>query len=313
MAPADRAAPPPPSVDLARAEGSVAHVLAAATNRLRLAGSPSPRLDAEVLVAHVLGRDRAWVLARPEYAVTDAAAAQLHDWVARRSRGEPVAYIRGFKEWLSLRIRVDERALIPRPDTELLAETAMAEIARRLAEDLRPLVTWDVGTGSGAIPVALGLRFRTAITLGRIRLLATDASSAAVSLARENVDAHGLADLVELRVADLLAPAGRELPRPDVLVANLPYVASDEVDRLPVAASFEPRSALDGGADGLDVIRGLLAQLPAGLAPGGVALLEVGAGQADDVARIAAVHSLREVSRARDLAGVERVVAVGRG
>jgi release factor glutamine methyltransferase len=277
--------------------------------QLREARSPTPRLDAELLVAHAFGRDRAWLLAHPEAPVNDEAADQLDGWVSRRAQGEPVAYIRGFKEWFSLHVRTDRRALIPRPETELLVEAAIAEIVERLARDSRQISVWEVGTGSGAVILALALRFRTAVALGRIRLAASDASADALELAAENLAAQGVGGLVSLACADLLDPAGRTLPLPDVVVANLPYVASDEVDERCGSLRYEPRGALDGGRDGLDVLRRLLEQLPR-MADDGVALLEIGAEQAPAIVELALPGTL--VSFTPDLAGIERVVRIAR-
>jgi release factor glutamine methyltransferase len=284
------------------------------TRRLRRSNSPSPRLDAELLVGHAVGRDRAWLHAHPESALPAEALPALEEWVARRERGEPIAYIRGYKDWLSLRVRTDRRALIPRPETERLAEAAIEEIAARLTSDgaghaTRPIVAWEVATGSGAVALALALRFRAALRLRRLRLLASDLSPDALELASENLEAKGVSSLVSLVLADMLEPAGFRFPRPDVVVANLPYVPSADVGRLPVAASFEPRAALDGGDDGLGPIRRLLAELPERLAPAGTVLLEVGAGQAADVAAAARRIGLpMEIDTLPDLAGVERVV-----
>jgi release factor glutamine methyltransferase len=290
-------------------------LVVAATERLRHAGSPSPRLDAELLVAHAFGRDRAWLLAHPESPLEPGAAAQLTAWVDRRAAGEPIAYIRGFKEWLSLRIATDRRALIPRPETELLAEAAIEEIAARLVRDDAPdapIAAWEVATGSGAVTLALALRFRTAATLGRVRLAASDISAEAVELGSENFAAHGVGGLVSLGCGDLLEPPVLPAPlRPDVVVANLPYLTSDEAASGEGSLRHEPRAALDGGVDGLDVIRRLLAQLPGRLAPGGAALLEIGAGQADAVREL--VDELPVDATAgtlRDLAGIERVVRI---
>src|SRR5918992_5401311 len=184
---------------------TVGGALAAATNRLRAAGSETSRLDAEVLLAHIVRRDRTWLLAHPEAPLHDRAGYEAA--VARRATGEPVAYIRGFKEWRSLRIRTDARALIPRPETEVVVEAASAEIAVRLGRQ-GTTVAWDLGTGSGAIALALALDFRDALADGRLRLIATDASPEALELAAENLAAHGVADAVQLAEADLLAPAG---------------------------------------------------------------------------------------------------------
>jgi release factor glutamine methyltransferase len=286
---------------------TVGDALVAARAHLGDAGSPTPRLDAEVLLAHVLGRDRSWLLAHPE-----ASLDELEGWtdaLARRASGEPIAYIRGFKEWRSLRIRTDARALIPRPETELLAEAAIAEIATRLTRDHAPIVAWEVGTGSGAIAVALALRFRPAALLSRLRLVASDLSPEALELAAENLAAHAVDAVVDLACADLLAPAGATLPRPDVVVANLPYVPSAEVEAGAGSLAHEPRQALDGGSDGLDVVRRFLADLPSRTAPGASVLLEIGAGQADAVRGLAPAGA--SVTTTADLAGIERVVRIG--
>ncbi len=300
----------PPAETLRSADRLVTDAAA----RLRATGSPSSRLDAELLVSHAFGRDRAWLHAHPEATLEQPGGELLDGWLARRAAGEPVAYIRGFKDWFSLRLRTDPRALIPRPETELLVEAAISEIAARLVRDAEPIVAWDVGTGSGAVALAVALRFRAALTLRRLRLVASDLSADALELAAENLAASRAADLVTLAAADLLEGAGRDpLPRPGIVIGNLPYVRSAEVELGTGSLAWEPRGALDGGADGLDVVRRLLAQLPGALDRDGVALLEIGAGQADAVR--AAVDELpmrAAVTALPDLAGVDRVVRVAR-
>ena len=289
-------------------------LMLAATERLRAAGSPSPRLDAELLVAHAFGRDRTWLHSHPEAQLEATELAALAGWLERRAAGEPVAYIRGYKEWLSLRIATDGRALIPRPETELLAEAAMGEIAARLVRDDAPIAAWEIGTGSGAVAVALGLRFRQALALGRLRLGASDISAEALELAAENLAAHGLSGLVSLGCGDLLDPPVLPAPQqPDVLLANLPYLTSTEVAGGFGSLRFEPSLALDGGADGLEQLRRLLSLLPARLADGGVALLEIGQGQADAVRSLVSdLPMVADVSALPDLAGIERVVRIAR-
>lgn len=284
---------------------SVGSALTRATRRLRAAGSPSPRLDAELLVAHVMGRERSWVLAHPEVALPDPAV--LDELVERRADGEPIAYLRGFKEWRSLRIRTDARALIPRPETELLADAAVAEIERRLARG-DDVVAWEVATGSGAVTLAVAMEFGEAIGAGRLRLVATDLSPDALDLVALNLAEHDVAELVDLAPADLLAPAGDALPVPDVVIANLPYVASAEVDERHGSLGFEPRIALDGGPDGLDLLRRLLGQLRERTARGSVCLLEIGIGQAPAVQSLAPEGA--SVHVVPDLAGLDRVVRV---
>jgi release factor glutamine methyltransferase len=285
-----------------------------ATDWLRAGGSPSPRLDAELLVAHAFGRDRAWLHANPDEALGAVELAELAGWLERRAAGEPVAYIRGYKEWLSLRILTDPRALIPRPETELLAETAMDEIAGRLVRDDAPIAAWEVATGSGAVALAVALRFRQALALGRLRLGASDMSAEALELAAENLAAHGVSGLLTLGCGDLMDPPVLPAPQqPDVLLANLPYLTTEEVATGGGSLRYEPALALDGGADGLDHVRRLLALLPARLAAGGVALLEIGQGQAGQVrALLADVGLEADVSVLHDLAGIERVIRIQR-
>jgi len=285
---------------------TVGAVLAESTHRLRMTGSPTPRLDSEVLLAHVIGRDRSWLLAHAEAGVDEEAGVAFETALERRATGEPVAYIRGFKEWRSLRIRSDARALIPRPETELLAEGAIGEIAARLTHDDEPITVWEVATGSGALAVALALRFRSALVLGRLRLIASDVSPDALDLAAENLAGHGVANLVTLACADLLQPVGGTLPRPHVVVANLPYVPSAEVDAGHGSLGHEPRMALDGGPDGLAILRRLLGSLPSKVARGATVLLEIGGDQVDAIRSMAPSGALPTV--VRDLAGLDRVV-----
>jgi release factor glutamine methyltransferase len=306
---------PPLAGSVAReAARDAAALLAEASEVLRDAGSPSARLDAELLVSHAFGRDRAWLHAHPEARLEAGDIARLGEWVTRRASGEPIAYIRGFKEWLSLRIATDRRALIPRPETELLAEAAIDEIAARLVRDEAQIAAWEVGTGSGAVAVAMALRFRTALALGRMRLGATDVSPEALELASENLAAHGVAGVVSLGLGDLLDVTVLPAPQqPDVLVANLPYVRSAEVAAAPGSLRFEPALALDGGADGLDVVRRLMAELPLRLAPGGVVLLEIGHDQVEAVRQAADGLPIPvRSSSLPDLAGIQRVVRIER-
>jgi release factor glutamine methyltransferase len=305
--------PPEATAGAALAPAPAGRVVALVATALRAAGIPSPRLDAELLVGHAFGRDRAWLHAHSDAELGPAEAAELTGWVQRRVAGEPIAYIRGFKEWLSLRIATDARALIPRPETELLAEAAITEVAARLVRDDAPLRLWEVATGSGAIVLAVALRFRTAIALGRLRLAASDISAEALELAAENLDAHGVGGLVTLACGDLLDPAAFPDGKPDLIVANLPYLTSAEVAASFGSLAWEPPHALDGGADGLDLLRRLIAGLPDALPADGVALLEVGQGQAPAVRELVAQLPMRaSIATMADLAGIERVVRVAR-
>jgi release factor glutamine methyltransferase len=302
---------------LATAEELRAGVLMArVAARLSDAGSATARLDAELLVGHAFGRDRAWLHAHPDAALDLESRGELEGWVARRAAGEPVAYIRGYKEWFGIRVATDPRALIPRPETELLAESAIAEIAARLVRDDRAVLVSDVATGGGAVALALALRFRTAIALGRVRLIASDLSADALELASENLAAHRVDSLATLVLGDLLDGIDRVDDPPaavDVVTANLPYVTTAEVELGTGSHAFEPRVALDGGADGLDFVRRLIAQIPDRLAPGGVAMLEVGAGQAGTVGAMAgSMRPPTAVTLLPDLSGIERVVRIAR-
>jgi release factor glutamine methyltransferase len=303
MSPADTQALP----------GTAGAALADAVSRLRDAGSPTPRLDAEILVSHALERDRAWLLAHLDEPMPARARADLVGWIVRRVASEPVAYIRGFKEWYGLRVATDPRALIPRPETELLAEAAMTDIAERMGRDRRPILAWEIGTGSGAVSVVLARRFRSALALGRLRLVASDVSPDAVELAAENLAAHGVDRLVTVAVTDLLDPVGSVAEMPDVVIANLPYLRSDEVATGLGSLGWEPAAALDGGPDGLAPIRELVARLPSRLAGDGTAFLEIGEDQAEPIRVMAeALPGAWSVSTMRDLAGHERVVRLRR-
>jgi release factor glutamine methyltransferase len=307
--------------------GTIGSSLVAATERLRAAGSETPRLDAEVLLGWAVGADRTAIVAHPDAPVGEEAAARFQEAVDRRAAGEPVAYIRGLKEFHGLAFGVDARALIPRPETEALVDDAVAVVMDKLTRRAGeagggpqaggdPIRVADVGTGSGAIAVAVAVALRQRrVAMGRnVTMVATDESEDALDLARENAVAHAAADGMRFVAADLLPePLPEDAPF-DVILANLPYVRSDAIDGLPVAASFEPRTALDGGDDGLGVIGRLLARLPNVLANDGVALLEIG-GDQGDAARAAVAAALPgwRSSLSNDLGGLPRVLRVEHG
>jgi len=295
--------------------------------RLRDAGSETARLDAELLLGDAIGVGRTVILAHPEAPVGVDAAARYRAGLARRATGEPVAYIRGMKEFFGLAFSVDRRALIPRPETERLVELAESEVRRRLpvvrgGAD-RPTRVVDVGTGSGAVVVALAVALRRLGAIDRVALVATDVSDDALDLARENAVAHAVADAIAFELGDLLAgssvatQAGPGLAtddrRFDVVLANLPYVRHDALPGLPIAASFEPPIALDGGRDGLAVIERLLGELPAALTEDGVALLEIGADQGEAIVdRCASVLRGWRCTVETDLAGLPRIARIAR-
>ena len=289
---------------------TIAQYLAWADERLRDT-SATPRLDAELLLAYALGWGRARLIAEGRQMVDEDRAAVFRGLVERRAELEPVAYLVGHKEFYGLDFLVDRRVLVPRPETELLVDLALA-FARRRTNDQRPttsganaarrssLAIVDVGTGSGCIAAAL------AAHLADAAILAVDSSADALAVARQNVDRHGVADRVRLVQGDLLEPLGEAV---DLIVSNPPYTILDQID--PGVRRHEPRGALDGGPDGLTIYRRLLAQAPDKLRPGGALLLEIGATQGADVADLARPHFPNANIRVhKDLAGLDRVVAI---
>ncbi len=264
-------------------------------------------------MASILGIDRTGVLAHPEAPVGDGSAARFAEVLTRREAGEPVAYLRGVREFLGLAFVIDERALIPRPETERMVELAETEIARRLisaprTRDAPPIRIVDVGTGSGAIAVALAVRLRRRRMLSEVDLLAVDDDADALDLAKENAVGHAVADQMRFAEADLIP--NWELPF-DLVLANLPYIATEDLATLP--AQFEPRHALDGGPDGLEVIRRLVAILPEVLLERGVALLEIGSDQGPRIVDLAdALPGHWSCTVEPDLAGLPRVARIER-
>mgnify|MGYP001828968534 FL=1 len=264
----------------------VGEQLASATQRLSASGSESARLDAEVLLAYVLGIDRSGLAAHPEAVLGSGQLETFEGYLQRRLEGEPVAYIRGLKEFYGTAITVDERVLIPRPETETLVELALARITADLTGAPRPngsepYRVWDIGTGSGAIPVAIALELRRRRYGEAVHFHVSDISGEARDVATVNVVSHGLAHLFVFAEGDLTEVAPPPPAPVELLTANLPYIPSGLMPGLPVAASFEPAGALDGGADGLDLIRRLLPALPEVVAAPGAALLEIGGDQGD--------------------------------
>ena len=285
-------------------------------DRLRAAGSETPRLDAELLLAYSVGVDRTAIVAHHDAPVGTDAAARYAASIDRRAAGEPVAYIRGLKEFHGLAFVVDHRALIPRPETEALVDAGQDEVMRRLtasdrSADAPPIRIADVGTGSGAVAIALIAALRRRRAHQEVAVLATDASADALDLARENAVGHAVADQLRFLETDLLPP---DVADPfEILLANLPYVRSDAMAGLPVATSFEPALALDGGPDGLRVIARLLARLPDAVAPDGVAFLEIGADQGEAILELVDAELPGWTCVVRpDLAGLPRVAVVGR-
>jgi release factor glutamine methyltransferase len=272
------------------AAGSVRDALGAATAALEAAGCETPRLDAELLLAEASGRDRFRLAADSEAGVDPVSARRFGEMVRRRIRREPVAYILGRRGFRRIELAVDRRVLVPRPETELLVEVAL---------ELRPRRVLDVGTGSGAVALAV------ADELPGAEVLATDTSAPALELARENAARLGLAERVAFEHASLPAGGGEF----DLLVANLPYVSEADYRTLqPEIGRYEPREALVAGPTGLEAIERLLGNLAAAPVDAGALALEVGAGQARAVAELVRRAGYETVEARRDLAGIERVV-----
>lgn len=295
-------------------------VIQAGSERLRVAGSDTPRLDAEILLAYAIGVDRTAVIAHGDAPVGPGAESSFLRSLERREAGEPIAYIRGLREFHGIVIVVDPRALIPRPETEALVDRALVEIMTRLTlgSPSGPGIVGrcrviDVGTGSGAIAVAIAVALRKrGVPPDEVALVAVDVSAEALELARENAVGHAVGDRLVVQAADLLPPRSTSEPW-DVVVANLPYIRSDALAAAPHPTSFEPALALDGGPDGLAIIGRLFEQLTTSLAIDGVALLEIGADQGHAIVDLAAARLPSwSCTVVPDLAGLPRMAVMQR-
>jgi release factor glutamine methyltransferase len=275
---------------------TIRDILDDAKERIALV-STSAGLDAQLLLAAVLDVSRAHVIAHPEKPLTGEQARRYEALIRRRELGEPVAYLLGRRAFYDRDFRVTPAVLIPRPETEHLLEIAL-DFARA-----RPSLTAvDVGTGSGALAITFAANVPTA------SVYATDLSTAALAVARSNAAEHNVD--VTFYQGDLLLPLLERGIKVDLLMANLPYVPADELPFLPVS-TFEPRLALDGGPDGMSVVRRFLAQVDAVCNPGAELLLEIGAGQgalALDIVRAAFGERLALLQLHHDYAGHDRVM-----
>jgi release factor glutamine methyltransferase len=261
--------------------------------------SESPARDASVLLSHLLGESSEYPYLHPEIVLTKEQENRYRSLVERRRNGEPVAYIRGYQEFMGLRFSVDNRVLIPRPETELLVEKVLSILG-----DRRETVVADVGCGSGAIGLSLA-------KLGGYQVVLTDSSSEALSVARFNADNLEVSSNVSFLHGDLLVPlysrgyAGRL----DALVSNPPYIPDGEMASLPKEVGFEPQSALDGGPGGLRYIRRLVEDAGNLLKDAGWLVIEIEAGQGAAVRRLLADHNWENISISPDYAGKDRIAA----
>jgi release factor glutamine methyltransferase len=280
-------------------------LLREATEYLAHKGISSPRLDTEVLMAHVLGCRRIDLYLRHDQPIAAVELDRFRESIRRRSQREPVAYITGNKEFWSLVLEVSSHVLIPRPETELLVEVTLGALRGFAGEGRAPLRLWEIGTGSGAVAIALARESGE-----EVRILATDRSREALSLARANARALGVEDRVTFRPGDLFQAAEPGDARFCAIVSNPPYVVSSQIQHLePEIRDHEPREALDGGPDGLAVIRAILQGAPDWLEPWGGVLLEVGADQRGPVEGILGEsNAWRNWEWHRDLSGKDRVL-----
>ncbi len=287
-------------------------ILTAAAHRLTSAECETPRLDAEVLLAHVLDRDRTWLYTHPQIPLEPDQLDRFETLLHRREQREPVAYLTGRKEFFGLEFEVNPHVLIPRPETELLVETALRIYDLRFTiYDLnlkskivnRKSKIVDVGTGSGCISIALAKH------LPEATVTAIDLSPQALGLAQQNARRHGVADRIIFLLGDLLQPLAEPV---DFIVSNPPYVSRPDLAMAdPEVGRYEPRLALDGGGDGLEVVKRLLFEAASKLKPGGSLLVEIGSSQGQIVSQIAKKYfSYADIRLAQDLAGLDRLLVV---
>lgn len=260
---------------------------------------PSARTDAEVLLASALGMARIDLYVRYDQPLTEAELSQYKSMIKRRIRREPVAYIVGMKEFWSLNLRVCGAVLIPRPETECLVEKAL-----ELLPENEALNIFDIGTGTGAIALAL------ASERPRCRILASDISMDTLRVAVDNARDHDLSARVLFLCGNSCLPLKQDDPRLDMILSNPPYIRSAEIEHLqPEITCYEPRTALDGGPDGLDCIRDIIGSAHRFLKPHGYLLLEIGYDQREDVVQIAeSVGWYEPASFDKDYSGHDRVV-----
>jgi release factor glutamine methyltransferase len=287
-----------PSLDSSISVGGARRALA---RMFAAAGLDTPALDARVLVGHALGLDHAGLTAAAERVLDPAERERIAAVASRRLAREPVSRIVGMKEFWGLPLRVNPVVLVPRPETETVVATALAALDRD-GDRARPLRIADIGTGSGALLLALLSELPNAFAIG------TDLSSVALALARDNAQRLGLSERAAFVACDFAAALAGPL---DLIVANPPYVTSAELAQLaPEVRDHDPSLALDGGPDGLRAYRALAADAPRLIGTAGHMVIEVGAGQADAVASLFASQQPLDVTAARDLAGMSRALHI---
>jgi len=274
------------------------------TSILQQAGIEEAVGEATVLLCHVLRLGKAEIFAQPERTLSGGELTLLDGLTARRLRHEPSAYITGHREFFGIDLLVDPRVLIPRPETETLVEAAIEFGRSWVARNQRRMLAADIGTGSGAIAIAL------AVHIPEVLVYAVDISPGALDIATLNVRRHGLDDQIILMQGNLLEQINQKL---DLIVANLPYIRGGELAGLqPEVYLHEPMVALDGGDRGTDVIEAMLRQVPGKMAPGGALFLEIGAGQEERLTPIVRdILPGSDVTLVKDLAGIDRCMRIG--
>ncbi len=263
--------------------------------------SDTPALDASVLIAQIIKKPRTWVMAHPELALTSEQQKQLDDSLARLEGGEPLPYVLGIWEFFGLAFQVTSDVLIPRPETELLVEKAIAWLQK--CPSGRTVA--DIGTGSGAIAVSI------AVNVSNVHILATDISPAALEVARWNAQKNHVSEKIEFLECDLFpTQSGLDARAFNLICANLPYIPTETLHHLPIFGR-EPTLALDGGKDGLDLYRRLFSLAPKWLAPHGKMLLEIESTQRTKILSIANnMFSNSEIRLHQDLLGLDRLLEI---
>ncbi len=281
---------------------TILEAINSAALKLEKAGITSARLDAEVLLCHTLGKDRAWLLAHMPESMGKRSGTDFEKAVKRRARREPLQYITGMQEFWGLEFRVTPDVLIPRPETELIIESALAA----LKKGSRPATIIDLCTGSGCIAVSLAKESPS------VRVFATDKSAKALAVARQNASANGVADLIRFCEGDLFDPLEKlDIEgQVELIVSNPPYVPSGDFGSLqPEVRDYEPSLALFAGPDGTELHRRIISVAPRFLKDNGTLIMEMGLGQSAKLAQIVEKQgSYRAVDVLKDLAGIERVM-----
>jgi len=272
-----------------------AHLLKEAESQLDMKGIPTPALDAQVLLAHCIGRDRSFLHAHPERELSDAEARMFRLLIARRVNREPVAYITGMKEFWSLPFAVNRNVLIPRPDTEIVVEAALNLFERR-----EKTCILEIGTGSGAISITMATEREKAI------ITDTDYSREALDVALRNALNNGAEQRITFLCGDLFTPVRGTY---DIIVSNPPYISEGDFDRLePEVREYEPRSALVAGPDGTEFHRRLMEGARDFLEDGGWLVMELGVGQKNALEKMMHENGYCDIVFYRDYAGIERVI-----